>query len=347
MNTIHVRFIKKKEKVKMRNLLKKAAVIYFLMSLWLSKYFINPIYAAGVNVSTIITSSTGSGVDDFYIQDSSQNSRSLYFTDYAPALCAGTGQNRFIYILDAYNSRIKKYNFSGDFNSSIKLSDGFKIDNEGLCGIYSGDTREIIIHSENELYLVDGDGVITGSAFIPDGTRCHRIFSYLNKSVIAYDYNEHKIFKASVDFRKKKAEIISHFDNVLFPWPVSNDSFLCPVLIAPTALCIYKYPFNGGVSFPPAVSHKIRANAFVSQFKFIGCDRKNNYYLRYFTDISQNILKIDADFKKNANVTFEPSFSAGRFNLLYDECVDGDGNVYTLFIGDGRLTVKKINLSDL
>jgi len=127
----------KKEKIEMLSLLKRTAIVYFFISLWLLKCSLSPIFAAGVNVSTIITSSTGKGVDDFYIQELSQNSRSLYFTDYAPAICTGTGQNEFIYILDSYNSRIKKYSLSGDFNSSIKLSAGFKIDREGLCCIYS------------------------------------------------------------------------------------------------------------------------------------------------------------------------------------------------------------------
>ncbi len=300
-----------------------------------------PAFAARVEVATIITANSGSGTEDFYIHNPSDPSYSLYFPNGAPAFFVSGGAERFIYILDALNSRIKKYNLSGDFNSLIKLSSDFSIDWGGLCGIYAAGPGQIIVHSEKELYFAKADGKITGRAALSDGNECHKIFEAGPKFFTAYDYKNLRIYRAALDVSKNEAAVTSFFDNIVFPWPVSGDNFICPSLLTPRELCVYKYNFAcEPLSAVAAV--KLPADEFVSQFKFIGRDRKNNYYLRYFADITQKIAVMDENLKLIDVITMEPSYSSKRSNLLYDECVDEDGNIYTLFIDSDRLIVKKI-----
>lgn len=302
-------------------------------------------FAARIEVSTIITANSGSGGEDFYIKPPSDPSYSFYFSNSAPAFFVSGGADRFIYILDAMNSRIKKYNLSGDFNSLIKLSADFEIDFSGLCGIYAADPQRIIVHSEKELYFAKADGKITGRAALAGGSECHKIFEADSKSFTAYDYKNLRIYRAALDPSKKEAAVISSFDNVVFPWPVSADSFICPSLLTPRELCVYKYNF-GSEALSAAAAVKLPSGEFVSQFKFIGRDRKNNYYLRYFGDITQKIAVMDENLKLIDFVTMDTSYSSKRSNLLYDECVDEDGNIYTLFIDSDRIVVKKIIKSE-
>lgn len=303
------------------------------------------VFAARIEVSTIITSNSGTSGEDFYIKSSSEPSYSLYFPNGAPAFFVSGGAERFIYILDAANSRVKKYNLSGDFNSLIKLSSDFEINCGGLCGIYVSETQQIIVHNEKELYFVKADGKIIDRAAFSGGSECHKIFSADSKSFTAYDYKNLRIYRAALDFSKKEAAIISSFDNIVFPWPVSGDGFICPSLLTPRNLCVYKYNFGSDV-LSPVAGVELPSGEFVSQFKFIGRDRKNNYYLRYFGDITQKIAVIDEKLKLIDIITMETSYSAKRSNLLYDECVDEDGNIYTLFIDSDRLIVKKIIKSE-
>lgn len=302
-------------------------------------------FAARIEVSTIITANSGSSGEDFYIKTPSEPSYSFYFPNGAPAFFVSGGAERFIYILDAANSRVKKYNLSGDFNSLIKLSSDFEINWDGLCGIYVSEAQQIIVHNEKELYFVKADGKITGRAAVSGGSECHKIFSADSKSFTAYDYKNLRIYRAALDLSKKEAAVISSFDNIVFPWPVSADSFICPSLLTPRDLCVYKYNFASD-AHSPAAGVKLPSGEFVSQFKFIGRDRKNNYYLRYFGDITQIIAVMDENLKLIDTITMETSYSSKRSNLLYDECVDEDGNIYTLFIDSERLIVKKIIKSE-
>ncbi len=302
-------------------------------------------FAARIEVSTIITANSGTSSEDFYIKTPSEPSHSLYFANGAPAFFVSGGAERFIYILDAANSRVKKYNLSGDFNSLIKLSSDFGINHEGLCGIYVSEAQQMIVHTEKELYFVKADGKITGRASLTGGTECHKIFSADSKSLTAYDYKNLRIYRAAFDLSKKEAAITLSFDNIVFPWPVSGGGFICPSLLTPRDLLVYKYNFASDALFP-AAGIKLPSGEFVSQFKFIGRDRKNNYYLRYFGDITQKIAVIDENLKLIDEITMETAYSSKRSNLLYDECVDDDGNIYTLFIDSDKLIVKKITKSE-
>ncbi len=302
-------------------------------------------FAARIEVLTIITLNSGTSGEDVYIKTPSEPTYSFYFSNGAPAFFVSGGAERFIYILDAANSRVKKYNLSGDFNSLIKLSSDFEINWEGLCGIYVSEAQQIIVHNEKELYFVKADGKITGRAAVSGGSECHKIFLADSKSFTAYDYKNLRIYRAVTDLSKKEAAVISSFDNIVFPWPVSGDGFICPSLLTPGNLCVYKYNFGSEALFPVA-GIKLPPGEFVSQFKFIGRDRKNNYYLRYFGDITQKIAVIDENLKLIDIITMETSYSSKRSNLLYDECVDEDGNIYTLFIDSDKLIVKKIIKSE-
>lgn len=298
-------------------------------------------FAAGYAASTIITANAGSAPEEFAVKSQGESSFSQYFANGAPAFCAA---GRLLYILDAANSRVKKYSLSGDFNSLAKLSAGFEIKWDELCGIAAGGSGEIIVHTAAEIYRADENGRITGRAALEGGAECSRILEWGPKSFAAYDYKNLRIYSAAADFEKKTASIISRFDNIVFPWPVSADEFLAPSLLSPGNLCVYRYRY-GGEARSPLRSMKTASSEFISQFRFIG-RAGGNFYLRYFSDITEKIAVISPDLKVLETVAMEPSYSSKRSNMLYDECVDSEGCIYTLFVDSDRLIVKKIAKSE-
>ena len=311
-----------------------AAALFFLAA----ACYCAPCFAAGYAASTIITANAGSAPEEFYIKSQGESSYSQYFANGAPAFCAA---DRLLYILDAANSRVKKYSLSGDFNSLVKLSAGFDIKWDELCGIAAGGSAEIILHTAKEIYRADENGKITGRAVLEGAAECGRIFEWGPKSFTAYDYKNLRIYSAAADFEKKSAAVISYFENILFPWPVSAEEFLAPSLLSPGNLCVYRYRHAGAANSPSA-RLKIASPEFISQFKFIGRDGRGNFYLRYFSDITEKIAVISTDLKVVETIAMEPVYSSKRSNMLYDECVDSEGGIYTLFIDSDRLIVKKI-----
>lgn len=301
-----------------------------------------PCFAAGYAASTIITANAGSAPEEFHIKSQGESSYSQYFANGAPAFCAA---GRLLYILDAANSRVKKYSLSGDFNSQLKLSADFEVKWDELCGIAAGGSGEIILHTAKEIYRADGTGKLTGRAGLEGSAECVRIFEWGTESFTAYDYKNLRIYSAAADFDKKKVSIISRFDNILFPWPLSGEEFISPSLLSPGNLCVYRYRY-GGEAGSPSAGAKITSPEFVSQFKFIGRDGRGNSYLRYFSDITEKIAVISPDLKVVETIAMEPAYSSKRSNMLYDECVDSEGCIYTLFIDSDRLIVKKIAKSE-
>ncbi|HBC73835.1 MAG: hypothetical protein A2008_06820 [Candidatus Wallbacteria bacterium GWC2_49_35] len=301
-----------------------------------------PCFAAGYAASTVITANAGSAPEEFFIKSQGESSYSQYFANGAPAFCVA---GRLLYILDAANSRVKKYSLSGDFNSLVKLSAGFDIKWDELCGIAAGGSGEIIVHTAKEIYRADENGKITGRAQLEGAAECGRIFEWDPKYFTAYDYKNLRIYSAAADFEKKTAAIISSFDNILFPWPVSNEEFLSPSLLSPGTLCVYRYRY-GGEAGSPSGRMKIASSEFVSQFKFIGRDGGGNFYLRYFGDITEKIAVIAPNLRAVETIVMDPAYSSKRSNMLYDECVGSDGCIYTLFIDSERLIVKKIAKSE-
>jgi hypothetical protein len=299
-------------------------------------------FAAGYAASTIITANAGIAPEEFFMKSPADNSYSQYFANGAPAFCVS---GRLLYILDAANSRVKKYSFSGDFNSQVKLSAGFDVKWDELCGIAAGGSGEIIVHTAKEIYRADETGKLTGRALLEGSAECGRIFEWGPKSFAAYDYKNLRIYSAAADFEKKTAAIISSFENILFPWPISAEEFLAPSLLSPGNLCVYRYRY-GGEAGSPSGRLKIASPEFVSQFKFIGRDGRGNFYLRYFSDITEKIAVIAPDLRAVETIVMDPAYSSKRSNMLYDECVDSDGCIYTLFIDSDRLIVKKIAKSE-
>lgn len=329
-----------------RNLMKKiiAFSLIFLM-LPAPAAFLENASASQVEVSSIITAGGGSGADDFHITAAGDPSYSYYFSNSAPAFTAGARGREGLYILDAANARVKKYNPAGDFNCIIKPPDGCGIKFEELCGIFAVSSGEVFVHTAREIYRIDAAGKITDRASIKGGFDCHKIFSFNQKSFTAYDYKNLRIARIEADFNKKEAAVSESFGPVLFPWPVSDQEFLSACLLTPKNLCVYKYRFGGDAGFPLA-SLKIETQEFVSQHKFIGNDGRNNLYLRYFSGINEKIAIISPELKPIDTITLETAYSSKRSNLLYDECVDAEGNIYTLFIDSDRLVIKKISRAE-
>lgn len=311
-----------------------AAVIAFAAA----SFFAPPCPAAVYEATTIITGPAGSAPDEFHIKGPSETGHSLYFANGAPAICSA---GNLLYILDAGNSRIKKYSLSGDFNSLVKLSADFEFRPEELCGLMPYGSGEVFVHTPKEIYRCGEDGKITARASLEGQDECHRIFEWGPKTFTAYDYKHLRIYLAAVDFEKRSARASVKFDNILFPWPVSSEEFLSVALPSPSELCVYRYRLPGEAR-SPAASLKIACGQFVSQFKFIGRDGRGNFYLRYFSDISEKIAVVSPALELVDAISMDARYSSGRSNALYDECVDRDGCVYTLFIDSDRLVVKKI-----
>ncbi|HOD39351.1 MAG TPA: hypothetical protein PKW98_03195 [Candidatus Wallbacteria bacterium] len=304
--------------------------------------FCESVNASQVEVSSIIAASGGSGAEEFHITGAGEPSFSYYFPNSSAAFTAGAPGREGLYILDAANARVKKYNPAGDFNCIIKPQEGCGIKFDELCGIFALASGEVAVHTYRDIYRLDASGKLTGHAAIKGNFDCHKIFSFNGNSFTAYDYKNLKIARLEADFNKKEAAVAESFGPVLFPWPVSDKEFLSAALPTPKSLCVYKYGFGGGAGFPIA-SLKIEAQEFVSQHKFIGRDGRNNLYLRYFSGISEKIAVISPALKLTDTITLDTGYSSKRSNLLYDECVDAKGIIYTLFIDSDRLIIKKIN----
>jgi len=324
--------------------LKQFAVLFFIIAAWaLSSGGLSPKLTFGAEIAgeTIITQNSGGAQEDVYMAAPEDLNHSDYFSNSIAAFCiSDSSEVQNLYLLDAMNGRIKKFTTEGNFISIIKINSSDEVKLNELCGIYSAGGNVTAVHSQNSILTLNSAGEKILKLNFPAGFECRKILKMNEKTITAYDYDNSIIARFEITAGSPELKKLAEYEDVLFPWLISNERFLSCSLISPDSLFVYGRSFSARVKNEAYI--KLKTNEAISQFKIIGSDAASNIYLRYCTGIIENIAVISPDLRLIETIVFEAKHIANRANLLYDECVGRDGSIYAAYHEKNKLIIKKL-----
>lgn len=257
-------------------------------------------------------------------------------------------KDNYIYFLNIFSNEILIYNFQTLNELNIKISQ-YNLELSKISGIYVSSNNELIIYTTNKIYITDLKNKIINFKLIqlPNDIECSKIFNYENNHLSLYDYKNFCLFNVTLDLDNNIIKKINYkIENILFPWIMSDDKCCGMSLITLNQLCLYKYDIKNYDIYNPIDKLLINENNVISQFKFIGEDKKQNYYLRYFVGNIEKVIIISSNFKIVETINLPFNYANYRTHLLYDEYINDDGNLFTLFYENNKAIIKMLKKAE-
>lgn len=258
-----------------------------------------------------------------------------------PAFCVSReGAGGMIYLLDAANGRVKKFNLEGNFSGQFAMENipkGVMV--RGICVPAKAEKGEpaVTVYSDDALYRFPARG---GQAEkIPAaGMNLTRVFAAGEKDYMVYDSVRRRMARVSVDGGAMRTE--ASFENVFNPWPADGGGVYSVFLPSLNECMVYSLKGPGTL---PELFFRIapRSGSQISCAAPIGADSAGNLYIRYFSNNAQCVLALTPAGKIYEEFTLDPKYTPGRASAGQNEAVDGEGGVYIAFVDSERYFIQK------
>jgi len=298
-------------------------------------------FAAQISVVSVISQKFGKAQEEVAGISPSDPEYSPFLPCSVPAFCVSETGNGTLYLLDAANGRVKKFNLEGNFIGLLPL-EGIPR-NSGLRGITvtpAGGTGDpaVIVHSDDSVFRFPPKGG-KPEKITAEGISITRIFATGEKDYLIYDSSKHALIRAEA--ANGKFRTTWKADGVCSPWP-AGDGKVYSIYLPSFDECRVFILGSGNDSAPREFFRlSARDRSRISRPAPIGVDSAGNVYLSYFSNNAQTILALTPAGKVFNEFALDPKFTSGRSAAYCDEAIGHDGSLYIGFVDSDRFYIQK------